>query len=138
MTWRAVCVAQMCPHGLGACCEQVLRNVRRGVGSWLEDGEGAGVHVSADPVGGISHGDNGAEAPVSKQTARDLCQNMRSEGVIIYSVGFIMVGDDPAAADTLKACAGSTTNYFEAKDGNELRAAFQAIAKDISKLRLSQ
>jgi Putative Flp pilus-assembly TadE/G-like len=89
-------------------------------------------------VGGISHGDSGAEAIDSQKRAKDTCDAMKSKGIAIYTVGFIKATDPAAAADTLKYCASSLTSFYKAEDGAQLDAAFKSIAKDISRLRLSK
>jgi len=65
--------------------------------------------------------------------------NGTANGITIYSIAFQAPLD---ARKTLKACAspdsGKTTHYFSADNENELRAAFQKIAFDIQKLRLSR
>lgn len=85
-------------------------------------------------VGGVISGSNVSTAA---QKARDMCTAMRSKGIVIYSVGFIAKGDDPAAADTLKDCAGTNGKFYKAENGDELRQAFRTIANDISRLRLT-
>ena len=54
---------------------------------------------------------------------------MRDQHIMIYTVGFIAVGDDPAAADTLKDCAGTGGSFYKAEDGDELKAAFKTSLK---------
>jgi Flp pilus assembly protein TadG len=89
-------------------------------------------------VGGASTGDFGTTAAQSQQRAKDLCDAMKAKGIVIYSVGFIAAGDPPAAADTLKYCASTAGTFYQAQDGTQLDAAFQNIAKDISRLRISK
>ena len=91
-------------------------------------------------VGGNNDGTElgGSYGVESRNRARALCDGMKNKGIRIYSVGFIMVGDNPAAADTLKYCASTATNFFKAEDGAQLDAAFRNIAEDISRLRLSK
>jgi len=71
----------------------------------------------------------------SDEQAEDLCDNMRDEGVVIYSVAF----QAPAASEALlRDCAGVSTRYFNADSGQELRDAFQAIALSLLKLRITE
>ncbi len=88
-------------------------------------------------VEGLSSGDYSATARESQSRAVALCDGMKAQGITIYTVGFIKAGDDPAAADTLKACATGTGYFFKAEDGDQLDAAFRTIAQDISRLRLT-
>ncbi|MDJ0615080.1 MAG: pilus assembly protein [Rhizobiaceae bacterium] len=80
---------------------------------------------------------------VSNSRATKLCEDMKqtkagNTGIIIYAVAF----QAPASAQaTLRACANAdtadTTYYYSASSGQELRAAFRAIAASISNLRIS-
>lgn len=86
----------------------------------------------------------GPHANESNAHAVRTCADMKARkgadpGIIIYSVAFQA---PKSARKTLRACAspdeGGRTFYFDADSEQELRAAFQAIAIDIQKLRLSQ
>jgi Flp pilus assembly protein TadG len=71
----------------------------------------------------------------SSDQAKTVCSNMKSEGVVVYAVGF----QAPAGAlATLQNCASSSDTYFNASNGDELRAAFVAIAQQLNNLRLTQ
>ncbi len=75
----------------------------------------------------------------SPDFALELCQAMKRDGITIYAVGF----EAPSSAEaTLRACATPAQNgnnyYFSASNGEELKLAFQQIAFDIQKLRLSK
>ncbi|MDI1325920.1 MAG: ubiquitin-activating E1 FCCH domain-containing protein [Brevundimonas sp.] len=69
--------------------------------------------------------------------SRDLCDAMKAQGVVVYTVGFqITVG---AQADTLlRYCASTATGYFNASNGTALSEAFAAIGRDITQLRISR
>lgn len=70
----------------------------------------------------------------SEAQARELCDNMKAEGLSIYTVGF----QAPAAAlPILQYCATSPQHFFDARDGNQLRGTFRTIAKRLSGLRLA-
>ena len=74
--------------------------------------------------------------------ARNMCDEMRSadKGIIVYSIAF----DAPADAEQLlKDCrtpenAQTGQTYFNASNGDELRAAFRSIAIQLNNLRISQ
>jgi hypothetical protein len=70
----------------------------------------------------------------SEAQARNLCDNMKSQGITIYTVGFQVPTE---ALPILQYCATSPQNFFDARDGNELRGTFQTIAKRLSGLRLA-
>ncbi|GGB64098.1 hypothetical protein GCM10011503_11100 [Henriciella pelagia] len=69
----------------------------------------------------------------SAQQARKLCKRMREEGILVYAVAF----EAPfSAKKTLEDCAGDATRFFDAGDGEELKAAYAAIASQLSNLAL--
>lgn len=71
----------------------------------------------------------------SAQQARKLCDNMRDEGILVYAVAF----EAPSSAQkVLKDCAGSDARYFEASDGDELKAAYRSIASQLTNLSLTE
>lgn len=85
-------------------------------------------------IGGVNGGDRSATATQSGQIAVDTCLAMRGRGVRVYTVGF----EAPASAlATLRACASSASQHFDASNGDELRAAFRTIATELNNLRLS-
>ncbi len=57
------------------------------------------------------------------------CTSARADGITIYTVAFMAPTNGQAL---LKSCAGTTANYFEADDMDELVAAFQAIGEKAS------
>lgn len=69
--------------------------------------------------------------------AEAMCAAMKDKGIIVYTVGFD-IGDEPDAAEVLSDCATDSSHYFAAANGTALKAAFRAIAVDISNLRLSR
>jgi Flp pilus assembly protein TadG len=79
---------------------------------------------------------SGANEGKSADFAVDTCTEMKSKGVIVYTVGFKL--NAPAAKATLASCASHIEKFYEAKDGDALRIAFQAIAQDIATLRLTE
>ncbi|MAP94447.1 MAG: hypothetical protein CMK07_05795 [Ponticaulis sp.] len=70
----------------------------------------------------------------STQQSKKLCENMKKEGVIVYSVAF----QAPLAGKrVLQSCASSNNHFFDASNGDELIAAYSAIASQLSNLRLT-
>lgn len=80
-----------------------------------------------------------ANRVLANNAAKKLCKNMRKDGIVIYSIAF----EAPASAQAiLKRCATPNTEdnqyYYNAKNGAQLKLAFQAIARNIQNLRLSR
>lgn len=90
-----------------------------------------------------TYGGGGADAASVSEKAVTLCNNMKAAGITVYTVGFQLEGNQ-LAIDTLRACASrgetetaeSTSYFFNAASGDELRASFRQIALALSTLRL--
>lgn len=84
-------------------------------------------------------GRNGREVQ-SQSSAREICDSMKAQGVVIYTVGFQL--PNQAARDVMDYCAspdGAGGKFFyDASNANELREAFQDIAFNLSNLRLAK
>ncbi|MGD9783566.1 MAG: pilus assembly protein TadG-related protein [Hyphomicrobiaceae bacterium] len=93
-------------------------------------------------MGGVNRGDDSPTATQSQRIAVDVCERARNENVIVFAIGFKLdeignPGRRRRAEQTLRDCAGASTRYFEATARDELRSAFQAIAVQLNKLRLT-
>lgn len=71
--------------------------------------------------------------------AAKLCTNIKAAGEIeIYTIGFRL--ETPLEKRTMSDCASTDTtrnkHYFDAQDGDQLKAAFREISTNIEKLRL--
>ena len=71
----------------------------------------------------------------SAEQALTLCNNVKAQNVIVYTIGFQAPTD---ALALLRSCATSPSYFFDAQDGSALREAFTKIAADLTELRLSQ
>ncbi len=93
---------------------------------YLADGRLSGATDSATAVNNLN----------SKVT--EICDSVRATGTLIYAVMF----DLPAGASTTRTlfsnCVGDSSRFFDVVDSNELEQAFQTIAADLTKLRLSK
>ena len=72
----------------------------------------------------------------SPTQALALCTAMKAQGVIIYTVGFDLQGDQNAI-NLLTNCATTPSNFYNAATGTDLQSAFQNIANQITQLRIS-
>lgn len=73
--------------------------------------------------------------PVANGQLQAACAAEKAAGVVIYGVVFM---GNPNGRDQIGRCATSDLHYFDALTAPALNAAFQAIALDITKLRLTQ
>jgi Flp pilus assembly protein TadG len=72
------------------------------------------------------------------QRTLQICDNIKAAGIIIYTVAFQIPGDQAGALDLLNSCASDADKYFAPGTNSELLAAFNAIGRDITELRVSQ
>ncbi len=94
-------------------------------------------------TGGTNCGDASSQATTISNNAVALCTAMKAAGVKVYTVGFHL-GGSQLAIDTLRNCAstapddpqGTSSYFFNAASGDELKAAFRQIALQLSTLRL--
>ena len=66
-----------------------------------------------------------------------MCAAMKSAGILIYTVGF-NIGSSSEAQEVVQGCATDPSYVYMPEGGTELAAAFQAIAVNVSQLRLSK
>ncbi len=69
--------------------------------------------------------------------SRALCDAMKVQGIMIYTVGFQITAGG-GAEDLLEYCASTASGFYNAGSGTELSEAFNAIGRDITQLRISK
>ncbi len=75
-----------------------------------------------------------AHTELDTRTAQ-LCQNIKDEGILIYTITF-QLSDGPIK-DLMRNCATKVENYFDSPDNSTLQEHFQAIGKELRNLRIS-
>ena len=75
---------------------------------------------------------------IMDQRTLQTCNNIKAAGVVIYTVAFQIPGDQAGALDLLNSCASDKDKYFAPGTEAELLAAFNAIGRDISELRVTK
>jgi hypothetical protein len=78
---------------------------------------------------------NGSNGSAFEQ-AEALCDNMKAEGVIVYTVG-LDVASTTGATDFVNNCATDVDHVYLPSTGTELKQAFRDIAVQVSNLRIS-
>jgi Flp pilus assembly protein TadG len=68
--------------------------------------------------------------------AKELCSKMKQDGITVYTVGFMV--SSGAQALLRDECATSSSHYYDATSGEQLKIAFRQIAFKIAQLRLSK
>ncbi|MFZ1989460.1 MAG: pilus assembly protein TadG-related protein [Alphaproteobacteria bacterium] len=69
--------------------------------------------------------------------SRAICDNMKKQGIIIYTVGFD-ISNDPNAQAIMNYCAMDANHVYLPNSSSDLAAAFHAIAADVTALRISK
>lgn len=103
----------------------------------MTDGEFNLSYFDADRVGEVYNPYGKRE---TRNAATKLCEEMRRDGIEIFTVGFKL--DEDKAREVMADCAspdtGSVRHYFDTADGDELNAAFTEIARNIERLALTE
>ena len=73
----------------------------------------------------------------STTQAREICTEMKKEGITVYTVGFA-ISKNSSPDITMQQCATSAEHYYNASSGEALKQAFRDIALKISDLRLAE
>jgi Flp pilus assembly protein TadG len=110
------------------CQDVIAKNAGNGSG-------GAATHINCNATNG-----NAFSQSVS------LCNGMRDQDIVVYTVGFNL-GSNPStggagvdtAIEVLRTCAtNENTHFFNANGGADLKDAFKAIGRDITRLRIAR
>ena len=78
----------------------------------------------------------GTDLVQANDWSKDACKEARDAGITIYSIAF---GTTVSAAGkaVMQDCATEASGYYDAKDASALKKAFDDIAAQISRIRLS-
>jgi hypothetical protein len=80
---------------------------------------------------------NAGQAATNQDTRTvTVCDRAKAEGIRIYSI--LLEEDATTAKNMMRSCASDPSLYFESPSASQLQGVFQAIAQDLSNLRLSQ
>ncbi len=90
-----------------------------------------GVPTTANGANGSANGNSSAAQALAT------CNQMKQDGIEVFTVGFDLDGNN-TAINTLRNCATDSTKAYTADNGEELKQAFRDIALKISSLYLSK
>lgn len=69
--------------------------------------------------------------------ALQVCEAMKKRGIVVYTVAFgLSSGSD--ASRLMRNCATSADNFHDTSSGTDLKEAFKAIGRDITRLRIAR
>lgn len=80
-------------------------------------------------------GENAANGSSYSQTAA-LCEAMKDEGIIVYTVG-LSIDDKPIAQEMMATCASDENKAYEVGSGQDLEDVFLDIGANLHQLRLT-
>ncbi len=78
---------------------------------------------------------DGADTGKSNTSLKSICDNVKNDGVEIFTVSFMV--PTTAIKNILEDCATTPQKYFDADNAAELNAAFNDIAQSLSAIRLT-
>jgi Flp pilus assembly protein TadG len=81
-------------------------------------------------------GDNPADGPRGDTKMAALCENIKQDGITIYTVSFMIT--DVTAKNRMKACASDAAKAFDADSAAALASSFAAIGESLAAMRLSK
>jgi len=84
----------------------------------------------------------GCSSQTCKQSRLDqrllqVFENMKDEGIIVYTVGFDLEGNDDVL-EMLEDCATTSRHFFDSPNAEDLQQAFEAIGTALSNLRIGR
>jgi len=79
---------------------------------------------------------NGAVDDVIDDRMFELCDAMKAEGIIIYTITFQLSHSD--TQDLFRNCATDEDKYFNSPSNGDLQQAFATIADELSNLRIAE
>ena len=84
---------------------------------------------------GVTHNTANAEAELDRRTAL-VCENAKASGIRVYTI--LLMENSNRAVNLMQDCATSPDLYFNSPSAAELQGVFNAIATDLSNLRVSR
>ncbi len=92
--------------------------------------------VKWDWPDGFPEADKGVSSSTGNVRTATLCQNIKDQNIIIYTVAFQV--DSNSTRQMLEDCATTPGHYFDAQNNSALQTAFSKISGEINNLRLSK
>jgi Mg-chelatase subunit ChlD len=78
----------------------------------------------------------GTNRVAADQLTRDICSNIKQDGIEIYSIAFEVT--DSATKQMLEQCSSGGGFFYDASDSTQLIKAFEAIAVGVTELRITK
>jgi Putative Flp pilus-assembly TadE/G-like len=79
---------------------------------------------------------NGSDAAVADGLTSQLCDNIKADGVSVFTIGFKVT--KPSSVTLLQNCATNVSQAYVAEDNAALASVFDQIAASLSQVRVAQ
>ena len=79
---------------------------------------------------------NGNDVALANSKTAQLCENIKADGISVYTVGFKV--NTPSSVAMLQACASSPAQAYNAENNAALAAAFGDIATTLAAVRMAK
>ncbi|MEX2616654.1 MAG: pilus assembly protein [Alphaproteobacteria bacterium] len=86
--------------------------------------------------GALGTTNKGVATTIMNNRLSEVCNNMKAEGIIIYTVTFQL--NNSNTKQIYENCASDTDKYFDSGNGTALQNAFKDIAEQLINLRVSK
>ena len=103
----------------------------------MTDGEYNAVYDKDGIPAGFPGAGSSANGSSSSGQAIAICNQMKQDGIEVYTVGFDL-GSNDNAINTLKNCASDKSRAYTVETGEQLKQAFRDIAIRLTELHLSK
>lgn len=98
--------------------------------------------LMSDGVYNTHRGWKGSDPVMVSNNAKQICTNMKAQGIEIYSIGFdldsLPAADKARAIDTLQSCGTDLQHFYDALDTAQLKQSFRDIAMQLSQLYIAR
>ncbi len=129
--WSSLWSSSSTPAAYGSAnLEKIAILMTDGEYNTQYDSNGVAVNQNATTCPQAANGCSTAQA-------RALCTAMKAKGIVVYTIGF-QLGGNQTAIDTLNQCATEPGKFYTADDGSQLQQAFRDIALKLTSLYLSK
>ena len=98
--------------------------------------------LMSDGLYNTHRGWKGSDPVLVSGNAKQICTNMKAQGIEIYTIGFdldsLPAADKARAIDTLESCGSDIQHFYDAFNAEQLRQSFRDIAMQLSQIYISR
>ncbi len=98
--------------------------------------------LMSDGLYNTYRGWKGSDPVLVSDNAKQICTNMKAQGIEIYTIGFdldsLAAADKARAIDTLQSCGTDIQHFYDALNTEQLKQSFRDIAMQLSQLYIAR